>query len=153
MPSADTLDPELSSFFDSVVDLSSRPSSPDVLLQGLQELTAQFETVSRYRSDSVLEERIKSFAQRRFALIDVEPEYAETGNEILILSMALVNRAELAAVALKTAILGLSHNLTAPGVTEVFGKLLKRLQGLARTSEDDELKAWVEGAIDSLPGD
>lgn len=153
MAPIDSIDPELSEFFGSVVDLAGRPSSPDVLLQRLQGLTVHFETVAKYRTDSILQERVKTFAQRRLDLVDLDPEFAEVGNEVLLLSMVLVKRPTLAATALKTAILGLSHNLAAPDATPVFGKLLKRLQGLARTSDDEELKAWVQGAIDSLPGD
>lgn len=153
MSSADSLDPELSQFFDSVVDLAARPCPPDVLLQRLQGLGVHFETVAKYRSDTILNERVVAFARRRFSLVDLDPEYAEVGNEVLLLSMVLVKRPALAASALKAAILGLSHNLAAPGALPIFGKLLKRLQGLARASDDEELQAWVKGAINALPGD
>jgi hypothetical protein len=43
--------------------------------------------------------------------------------------------------------------LTEDGVPRLFGQLLKRLRDLSRQTGDLELKAWLTGVADALPGD
>ena len=146
-------DPELSSFLDAVIELAASQGvvGPRVFLQEVSRLSGHFESLAKYRTDAVLRDRLERFARRRLSLVDEAHEYQDAGNELLMLSMVLVNRPDLAAPPLQAAIVDLTEALSTEGVPGVFGKLLKRLQGLARSSADPELRHWVEGVIASLP--
>jgi hypothetical protein len=148
-------DPELSRFLEGVLELSTErhQRGPDAFLAALEGLADDFRALRLYRGEKSLEQRLDSFVEKRFQLIDEPSEYALAGDEVLVLSMALGDFAQLSVPALKRALVRLSAVLVEEGVVTVFGQLLKRLRQLARQHHDAELEAWVRGVVNALPSD
>lgn len=148
-------DPELSGFLDAVVELSAErhQRGPDAFLAALERLEREFRALSQYRTARAIEQRLTRFAEKRFQLIDEPEEYALAGGEVLVLSMALGDAAQLAVPALQRALVRLSGVLTEADVPATFGQILRRLRQLARQHGDDELEAWVRGVINALPSE
>ncbi|HWO12791.1 MAG TPA: hypothetical protein VNN80_25005 [Polyangiaceae bacterium] len=148
-------DPELRRFLDAVVNLSAERHGrgPDAVIGSALELGHELEKLRKYRSDRVLCDRFEAFAKRRFALVDDPSECALAADEVLVLSLAAGDAAQLAVPAMQHAVRELSGALAEDGVPELFGQLLKRLQRLGRQHADRELLAWVEGVARALPGE
>ncbi len=144
-------DPELSEFFDQIVRLAAAHLRPDDFLRELDVATKRFEALESSRKEESLRGAIERFAKHRLRLVDVAREYAEAGNELLVLSMALNRAPQMAAAALKIGIDGLSHDLHAPGAAPLFAKLLRRLKAVARESGDAEMLAWLRAVVSTLP--
>lgn len=148
-------DAELSRWLERVVMLSGSDelSAPEDFLLRAQALEQELDGLSRFRSPAALERSLLAFAQHRFKLIDAGHEYAEAGHEMLVLAVVLGQHAHAGAPALKHAVRELASVVSEPGVVPIFGKLLKRLQGIARAEKDDELFGWVRAVAHALPGD
>lgn len=126
---------------------------PDAFLEQVGELAAELSQLRRYRTDRALSSRLETYAARRLDLVDEAGEYALAVDEVLVLSIVLSDAAELVVPALKRSLSILSGVLSEQGTAELFGQLLKRLRDIARASGDAELKAWVAGVVNALPGD
>lgn len=148
-------DPELSRFFDAIVDLAAERHAlgPDAFLAALDEQAVQFRRLLAYRSERALTQRLSAFARKRLELVDDASEYAIAIEEVMLLSTALQSSAQLAFPALKACLELLSGKLAEDGVPALFGKLLKRTRQLARQHHDTELEAWVQGVVKALPDD
>ncbi len=142
-------------FLDRVVELASvrHARGPEAFLAASGELAEEFRLLRKYRTDRILTERLEAFADKRFDLVDEASEYALASDDVLILSMALGDAANLALPALKRAVQRASSVLTEEGMPKAFGQLLRRARQLARQHGDSELEAWVAGVIGALPGD
>jgi hypothetical protein len=154
MPVANSVeDPEFARFLSRVVVISAAGglNSPEDLLASVAKLGQEFEQLRRFRKPEILQRRFSDFVADRFRLVDVPEEYEAAGREMLTLSMLLVDHAELVVPALQDAITRLSHQLMAPGVPQIFAKLLKRAKGIAHASSDAALKIWVEDMVRGLP--
>jgi hypothetical protein len=119
----------------------------------LAERDVAFQALRRYRSDRALVTRFEDFVQRRFDLVDEAAEYALAMDEVKVLSLVLDGARSLVIPALKRAIIISSGLLLEEGVPILFGQLLKRLRVLAKSENDPDLTAWVQGAIANLPDD
>jgi hypothetical protein len=152
-PEATDHDPELSRFFQAIVDLSAsrHGRGPEDFLGALEALGDELDGLRRYRTDKALSQRLEAFVRKRFELVDDPSEYVLAWDEVALLSMALRGSAPLAFPALKGAVELLASNLTEPEVPALFGQALKRLRQLARQHEDRELEYWVQGVIKYLP--
>jgi hypothetical protein len=148
-------DPELAGFLERVTELSAlrQGSGPEAFFARINDLASELGELRKYRTDRALGPRLEAFAARRFELVDDSSEYALATDEVIVLSMVLADVAELAIPALKRSVIILSAVLTEEGVPRLFGQLLKRLRDLSRQSGDIELKAWLTGVADALPGD
>jgi hypothetical protein len=148
-------DPELASFLERVTELSAlrQGSGPEAFFAHIHDLGVELRELRKYRTDRALGPRLEAFAARRFELVDDSSEYALATDEVLVLSMVLADAAELAIPALKRGVIILSAVLSEEGVPRLFGQLLKRLRDLSRQTGDVELKAWLTGVADALPGD
>jgi hypothetical protein len=148
-------DPELSRFLEGVLELSAErhQRGPDAFLAALEGLADDFRALRLYRSEKSLEQRLESFVEKRFQLIDEPGEYALAGDEVLVLSMSLGSSEPISVPAVKRALVRLSAVLVEEGVPSVFGQLLKRLRQLARQHHDAELTAWVRGVVNALPSE
>ena len=146
-------DPALSEFYDYIVQLAARSTSPPQLLADLDAAGARFGGLAAERESSSLQESVEQFARHRLQLCDVESELAEAGNEVLVLSMALNDFPLLAAAALKVCIDALSHQLAAPGAVDMFAKLLRRLKAVATTGGDEHTLEWVKDVVAALPSE
>jgi len=123
--------------------------APEQLVQRLDSIGRSIQELEL--SEARACELARSFAERRLRLIDDRSEYRVAGNEMLMLSMALLHHEEAASEVLKLTLLELSNDLSAPGAAVIFGRLLKRLQGLARKRRDTGLLFWVEAIASALP--
>lgn len=146
-------DPELAQFFEQVTRLSAerQATGPEAFFERVNELTAQFTELRKYRSERTLLSRLEAFAAHRFELVDDPSEYALATDELMVLSMVLAESAELVVPALKRGVVILSGVLREEGVPRLFAQLLKRLRELGRQSGDAELASWVEGVVSALP--
>jgi hypothetical protein len=152
-PASASHDPELSRFFDAIVDLAAERHrlGPDAFLAGIDEQAEQFRRLLAYRTERALVQRLSAFARRRFELVDDASEYATATEEVMLLSTVLQGSAKLAFPALKATLELLSGKLTEHGVPAQFGRLLKHTRLLARQHGDTELAAWVQGVVKALP--
>jgi hypothetical protein len=148
-------DPELASFLTRVTELSAlrHGSGPEAFLARIDDLATELRELRKYRTDRALGPRLEAFAARRFELVDDSSEYALATDEVIVLSLVLADAPDLAIPALKRGVIILSAVLTEDGVPRLFGQLLKRLRDLSRQTGDLELKAWLTGVADALPGD
>lgn len=146
-------DPELAEFLEAVTDLSAARHAlgPESFLEQLTEREVAFQALRKYRSDRTLSTRFEDFVKRRFDLVDEAAEYALAMDEVQVLSLVLDGARSLVIPALKHAIIISSGLLLEEGVPKLFGQLLKRLRVLARSENDPDLTAWVQGAIANLP--
>jgi len=146
-------DPELAEFLEAVTDLSAARHAlgPEAFLAQLAEQEGALQALRKYRSDRALITRFEDFVQRRFDLVDEAAEYALAMDEVQVLSLVLDGARSLVIPALKRAIIISSGLLLEEGVPILFGQLLKRLRVLARSENDADLTAWVQGAIANLP--
>jgi hypothetical protein len=151
----DVYDPELARWLEEVVDLSGAQAGvgPEEFFERSAELSREFAELLRFRSPSALERSLLGFAERRFRLVDVGDEYADAGNELLVLAAVLGSNAGLAVPALKRGVVELSAVLSEPGAVGAFGKLLKHLRAHARAANDAELGHWVREVVKALPGE
>jgi hypothetical protein len=154
-PRPDDHDPELSRILDRVTLLGMERLGlgPDSFLERASELQAEFTALARYRADALLSSRLEQFVQHRFDLVDDASEYALAAHEAFILSLVLDGQRRLVVPALRRAILLASGHLLEEGMPQLFGQLLKRLRTFARTENDPDLKAWVDGVVRSLPAE
>jgi hypothetical protein len=148
-------DAELARLLERVVMLAGideRAATEDFLNRA-QALEEELGRLARFRSSAALERSLLAFSQHRFKLVDEAHEYAEVGHELLVLAIVLGQHAHAAVPALKHAVHELANVLGEEGVLPMFGRLLKRLQGIARAEKDDELFGWVRAVAHALPGD
>jgi hypothetical protein len=154
-PVANDHDPELSRLLELVTSLGAARVAlgPDAFLEQLSDLQVSFQELGKYRRATLLSARLEQFVQHRFDLVDEGTEYAHAADEALVLSMVLDGERRLAIPALRRAVEIASGHLLEEGVAPLFGQLLKRLRTFARTENDPELKAWVDGVVRYLPED
>jgi hypothetical protein len=147
-------DPELSRFFEAVIDLSARRHNrgPDEFLALLEGLGETLRGLRKYRTDKTLTPSLEAFARKRFDLVDEPSEYSMAWDEVMVLALALGDSAPLVFPALKHTIELMSSHLSEEGAPALFGQMLKRTRQLARQHGDKELGAWVQGVIGALPG-
>jgi hypothetical protein len=148
-------DAELARLLERVVALAGideRAATEDFLMRA-QALEQELDQLVRFRSRAALERGLLAFSQYRFKLVDEGREYAEVGHELLVLAIVLGQHAHAGVPALKHAVHELANALGEEGVVPIFGKLLKRLQGIARAEKDEELFGWVRAVAHALPGD
>lgn len=148
-------DPELSQFLEGVTHLSAVRNAlgPDAFLEQVDELATNFQQLRKYRSERAMSSGLENFAAHRFELVDESSEYALATDEVLVLSIVVAQAPELVVPALKRSVHILSRALLEEGVPALFGQLLKRLRDIARLTGELELKAWVTGVANALPGD
>jgi hypothetical protein len=148
-------DAELARLLERVVVLSGSDelSAPEDFLTRAEVLEQELDQVIRFRSSAALERNLLSFAQHRFKLVDEGREYAEVGHELLVLAIVLGRHAHAGVPALKHAVRELANVIGEENVVPIFGKLLKRLQAIARSEKDEELFGWVRAVAHALPGD
>ncbi len=146
-------DPELAQFFEQVTLLSTERQStgPEAFFERVNELTARFTELRKYRSERTLLSALEGFAAHRFELVDDPSEYSLAADEVMVLSMVLAESAPLIIPALKRSVVILSGVLSEEGVPQLFAQLLKRLRELGRQSGDAELASWVKGVVSALP--
>jgi hypothetical protein len=146
-------DPELAQFFEQVTLLSGerQGTGPEAFFERVNELTARFAELRKYRSERTLLSQLEGFAAHRFELVDDPSEYSLAADEVMVLSMVLAESAPLIIPALKRSVVILSGVLSENGVPQLFAQLLKRLRELGRQSGDAELASWVKGVVSALP--
>jgi hypothetical protein len=95
---------------------------------------------------------LREFLARRRGLIDTPEEYADFARELLC--VASVFEAEPARLAelLRPELVLLSEHLLQPGVVPVFRLLLLTIKRAAQATGDEDLRLWLRGVRDALPG-
>jgi hypothetical protein len=123
----------------------------DAFAERVAELRARFARMLALLDPVQLDQRLSEYAEHRMQLVDESEEYARATEELLTLSLVLIDAPEAAAAALKRGCVRLSGVLSEPGVPRLFGRLLRRVRELARQTGSVELRAWVDGVMASLP--
>ncbi len=98
-------------------------------------------------------QRLATSLSHRFDLVDEAHELAAAGEEALVCARVLPAEPSLVGPMLRTSILRLSADLSAPGAVDVFAALLRCAKQVARADQDGELAAWVRDVARLLPAE